>query len=207
MRLLLSNAGLTPEDWNIACFFLNTAYLDCERDGDSLLFAEVSVQEAEKKSYYEDMRSEATAIDYQRWRVLQICRDMLALRGKEKYPDNKLKLEIQKTEKERYNTFIEQVYQKSKNGALLVTDNFQCPESGYGIFAVWDTTNSLLWFEVCMSPPWNGYVNEITESTYSWCVSQGVSACETASAGNAILYKAIGQDALTGGFDESWEQI
>ncbi len=105
--------------------------------------------------------------------------------------------------KERYDSFIKQRREKANDSLLLQAGDYQCPDSGYGVVAVWDTDNCFLWHEVCDSLVWNLPEDEIPEETYAWCLAQGVSACESAQEANEILYKAIGHDAFISGFDES----
>jgi hypothetical protein len=203
MRVILSNAGLTPGDFNIACFFVKSAFEGCVRDGDKLLFPEMSVEEAVRKSYYDDLSVTATAIDYQSQRAKQICMDVLALRGESENPGEKIKLEVQKSVRERYDCFITHRNEDSKDSTLLYAGDFQCPLSGFGVKAVWDTDYGVLWFEVCDSPPWDGMLDGIPEETYEWCVLEHITICTTAKGANEALYKAIGSDAYCIGFDES----
>ncbi len=203
MRLVLSNAGLSEADFNLACFFVNSVFTGCERDGDRLLFPDMTAEEAVRISYYDDIGTESMALEYTRQRARQICMDMIALRGECKNPAGKFKLEVMMSTKERYNGFINLRREKAKDSLLLQAGEYQCPDSGFGVIAAWDTDNCLLWFEVYDHAPWEIPEGGIPEETFIWCLSQGVSACESAHEANEILYKAIGHDAFISGFDES----
>ena len=203
MRLVLSNTGLSAEDFNLACFFVKTAFDGSERDGDTLLLPEMTAEEAARITFYDDIGAEVTAAEYQRLRATQICFEMLASRGECKKNAGNFKLELRKSVKERYDVFVSQRRETGSDSLLLKTCDYQCPDSGFGVIAVWDTDNGFLWYEICDTPPWDIPEHEIPEETYAWCLSQGANACETAHEANEILDKSIGHDASISGFDES----
>jgi hypothetical protein len=203
MRWVLTNAGLSAGDFNIACFFVNSAFTGCERDGDMLLLPEMDADDAERMAYYDNIGVEVTASEHQRRRATQICSEMLSIRGECKNPAGKFKLELRQNVKERYDTFVAKRRDRGRESFVLQAGDYQCPDSGYGVIAVWDTDNCFLWYEVCDSPGWNLPADEIPEETYAWCLSQGVRACESAHEANELLYEAIGHDAFISGFDES----
>ena len=78
MTIKVSNHSLTPEEFNLVCFFLQMAHGSCNRVDDGVLFTDIPVEE---KRRYDDMGCEATTEEYFRWKIKDIYTRALMFRG------------------------------------------------------------------------------------------------------------------------------
>lgn len=74
----VTNHSLTPEEFNLVCFFLQMAHESCKRVNDGVLFERIPVEE---KHRYDEMGREATTEEFYRWKIKDICTRALMFRG------------------------------------------------------------------------------------------------------------------------------
>lgn len=95
ITIKVTNHSMTPEEFNIVCFFLQMAHPSCKRVDDGVVFDNIPVDDP---CYYDDMGREATTEEYFRFKIKDICTRALLFRGDPGNPEKSYRLEISYTD-------------------------------------------------------------------------------------------------------------
>jgi len=95
ITIKVTNNSMTPEEFNIVCFFLQTAHPSCKRVDDGVLFDNIPVLDS---CYYDEMGREATTEEYLRFKIKDVCTRALLFRGDPGNPEKSYRLEVSYTD-------------------------------------------------------------------------------------------------------------